>query len=91
MKIDSARYFDPPSTQQVSITEKRSSCHILERSSRVTKGKIAILLTDLELSAISHVEYEASREEIVVHGRKFLDILKEWMAETLNMEVRITH
>lgn len=91
MKIDIARdTLIGPLTKQVSITEKRSIMPILANVLlEFTKGKIGIYSTDLELSAISHVEYEGSVEKkIVVHGRKFLDILKEMDAETLNVEVK---
>jgi DNA polymerase III subunit beta len=91
MKIDIAREtLITPLTKQVSITEKRSIMPILANVLlEFTKGKIGIYSTDLELSAISHVEYEGSVEKrIVVHGRKFLEILKEMDADALNMEVK---
>ena len=41
---------------------------------------IDVYSTDLELSAISHVAHGrgSTERKIVVHGRKFLEILKEW-------------
>jgi len=39
---------------------------------------IEIRSTDLEISAISHVPYEGDVDlKIVLHGRKFFEILKE--------------
>ena len=91
MKLDMARdTLIGPLTKQVSITEKRSIMPILANVLlKFGKGKVGIYSTDLELSAISHVDYEGSVEKkIVVHGRKFLDILREMDAETINMEVK---
>jgi len=45
--------------------------------------------TDLELSAISHVEYEgAAEKKVVIHGRKFLDILKEMDADLISFDIK---
>jgi DNA polymerase-3 subunit beta len=45
--------------------------------------------TDLELSAISHVDYSGETEKkIVIHGRKFLEILKEMDAEPVTLDIQ---
>lgn len=77
-------------TKQVNITERRSIMPILSNVLiDFGKKKISIYSTDLELSAISHVEYDGSVEKkVVVHGRKFLDILKEMDAEPITFDMK---
>lgn len=79
-----------PLSKQVSITERRSIMPILSNVLiEFSKNRISLYSTDLELSAISHVQHEGTAEKkIVVHGRKFLDILKEMDPETMNFEIK---
>jgi DNA polymerase-3 subunit beta len=50
--------------------------------------RIDIFSTDLELSAISHVEHSGEMDQkVVVHGRKFLEILKEMDAEPIELNI----
>ncbi len=79
-----------PLAKQVSITERRSIMPILSNVLiDFTKNKISLYSTDLELSAISHVQYEGGGEKkIVVHGRKFLDILKEMDPDAIGFDVK---
>jgi len=91
MKIDISRdLLLVPLTKQVSITERRSIMPILSNVLiDLSKNRINLYSTDLELSAISHVEYEGSVEKkLVIHGRKFLDILKEMEPEAISLEVK---
>ncbi|OPY75511.1 MAG: DNA polymerase III subunit beta [Syntrophorhabdus sp. PtaU1.Bin050] len=68
-----------PISKLVGITEKRSLMPIL--SNILIEFDIThttIYSTDLELSAIGYIEYSApENKKIVVHGRKFLEILRE--------------
>jgi DNA polymerase-3 subunit beta len=79
-----------PLTKLVNITEHRSIMPILSNILlNFTPAKIDISSTDLELSAISHVDYSGSTEKkLLVHGRKFLEILKEMDAEAINLEIQ---
>jgi DNA polymerase III subunit beta len=63
----------------VSITEKRSLMPILSNVLiDFGREKMMVYSTDLEVSAIGYVNYPCEGErKIVIHGRKFLDILKE--------------
>jgi len=91
MKIDISRdLLLGPLTKQVTITERRSIMPILSNVlMNFGKGRISMYSTDLELSAISHVEYEGTAEKkVVIHGRKFLDILKEMEADVINFDVK---
>ncbi|HME42819.1 MAG TPA: DNA polymerase III subunit beta [Syntrophorhabdales bacterium] len=91
MKIDISRdLLLVPLTKQVSITERRSIMPILSNVLiDLSKNRINLYSTDLELSAISHVEYEGSVEKkLVIHGRKFLDILKEMEPDAISLEVK---
>lgn len=78
-----------PLSKLVNITERRSIMPILSNILiNFVPGRIDIYSTDLELSAISHVDYPGDIEEkIVVHGRKFLEILKEMDAEPVTLDV----
>jgi len=69
----------PPISKIVSITEKRSLMPILSNILIDFGRKITtIYSTDLEVSAIAYLEQEMEQEKkLVVHGRKFLEILKE--------------
>ncbi len=90
MKIDISRdLLLVPLTKQVSITERRSIMPILSNVLiDFSKNKITLYSTDLELSAISHVQYEGTAEKkIVIHGRKFLDILKEMDPDPITFEI----
>ena len=77
-----------PLMRLVNITERRSIMPILSNILiNFSKGKIDVYSTDLELSAISHVEYPWDGErKIVVHGRRFVEILKEMDAEAISLE-----
>ncbi len=68
-----------PIIRVVSITEKRSLMPILSNILiHFKKDGAVIYSTDLEVSAITEIKYSLEGEKkIVVHGRKFLDILKE--------------
>jgi DNA polymerase III subunit beta len=91
MKIDISRdLLLVPLTKQVSITERRSIMPILSNVLiDFSKNKITLHSTDLELSAISHVEYEGTAEKkVVIHGRKFLDILKEMDPDPITFEIK---
>ncbi len=68
-----------PISKIVSITEKRSLMPILSNI-LIDFGKngTTIYSTDLEVSAISYIDFSSDFEKkVVVHGRKFLEILKE--------------
>jgi DNA polymerase-3 subunit beta len=79
-----------PLAKLVNITERRSIMPILSNILlSFTLGKIDIYSTDLELSAISHVDYSGETEKkIVIHGRKFLEILKEMDAEPVTLDIQ---
>jgi DNA polymerase III subunit beta len=79
-----------PLTKLVNITERRSIMPILSNILiSFSKTGIDVFSTDLELSAISRVEYAGELErKIVVHGRKFLEILKEMDAEAIELDIQ---
>jgi DNA polymerase sliding clamp subunit (PCNA homolog) len=68
-----------PISKLVTITEKRSLMPILSNILMAFgREGTAIYSTDLEVSAIAHVDLKIEEDcRIVVHGRKFLDILRE--------------
>ncbi|NLT24490.1 MAG: DNA polymerase III subunit beta [Syntrophorhabdus sp.] len=68
-----------PISKIVSITEKRSLMPILSNILiDFGKERTTVYSTDLEVSAITHIDFVTDMErKIVVHGRKFLEILKE--------------
>lgn len=68
-----------PISKIVGITEKRSLMPILSNIMiDFKKTDTTIYSTDLELSAIGHIDFKAPEErKIVIHGRKFLEILRE--------------
>ncbi len=77
-----------PLIKLVNITERRSIMPILSNILiDFSKGRIDVYSTDLELSAISHVKYEGETERrIVVHGRKFVEILREMDSEAISLD-----
>lgn len=79
-----------PLTKLVNITERRSIMPILSNILvNFSKAKIDVYSTDLELSAISHVEYQGDVEKkIVVHGRKFVEILKEMDLDAIDLDIQ---
>lgn len=68
-----------PVSKIVSITEKRSLMPILSNILiDFGKERTTIYSTDLEVSAITYIDFPTENEKkVVVHGRKFLEILKE--------------
>jgi DNA polymerase-3 subunit beta len=68
-----------PISRVVSITEKRSLMPILSNILiHFKKEGATVYSTDLEVSAITNIDCSTeSEKKIVVHGRKFLEILKE--------------
>lgn len=68
-----------PISKLVNITEKRSLMPILSNILIIFgRDKTIIYSTDLEISAIASIDYKSDYEtRIVVHGRKFADILRE--------------
>jgi DNA polymerase III subunit beta len=79
-----------PISKLVGITEKRSLMPILSNVLiEFGKEKTTIYSTDLELSAISHIDYKTDEEKkIVVHGKKFLEILKEMDSGDINLDIK---
>jgi DNA polymerase III subunit beta len=82
--------FLTPLSKLVNITERRSIMPILSNILiSFLKGRIDIFSTDLELSAIGHVDYVGQIEKkIVVHGRKFLEILREMDLEAIELDIQ---
>ena len=76
--IDKNKIFGPVS-KIVSITEKRSLMPILSNILfEFGKEGTTIFSTDLEVSAIAFIDCKVEKErKIVVHGRKFLEVLRE--------------
>lgn len=68
-----------PISKIVSITEKRSLMPILSNILiDFSRERTTVYSTDLEVSAITHMDFVTDMErKIVVHGRKFLEILRE--------------
>jgi len=68
-----------PISKIVSITEKRSLMPILSNILiDFRKEGTTVYSTDLEVSAITYIDFPSDMEKkVVVHGRKFLEILKE--------------
>jgi DNA polymerase III subunit beta len=77
-----------PLSKLVNITERRSIMPILSNILlHFSKENITIYSTDLEISAISCVDYASSVEiRAVVHGRKFMEILKEMDQGEINLD-----
>ncbi|HEY3275170.1 MAG TPA: DNA polymerase III subunit beta [Syntrophorhabdaceae bacterium] len=79
-----------PISKLVGITEKRSLMPILSNV-LIAFGREGTIIysTDLELSAISRVDFKTEEDrKIVVHGRKFLDILKEMESGEVNLQIK---
>ena len=76
--IDKNTIFQPIS-KVVCITEKRSLMPILSNILiDFGKERTTVYSTDLEVSAITYIDFTTENEKkVVVHGRKFLEILKE--------------
>jgi len=79
-----------PLAKLVNITERRSIMPILSNILiAFMKQNIDVFSTDLELSAISRVQYSGDLEKkIVVHGRKFLEILREMESEDIELDIQ---
>lgn len=77
-----------PLSKLVNITERRSIMPILSNILlNFSKEKVIIYSTDLEISAISQVDYSSPIEtKAVVHGRKFMEILKEMDQGEINLD-----
>lgn len=77
-----------PLSKLVNITERRSIMPILSNILlSFSKEKVTIYSTDLEISAISHVDFPSPVEtRAVVHGRKFMEILKEMDQGEINLD-----
>lgn len=75
-----------PISKIVSITEKRSLMPILSNILiDFGKNTTTVYSTDLEVSAISYIDFSSELErKVVVHGRKFLEILKELDSGDIN-------
>ena len=78
-----------PISRVVSITEKRSLMPILSNMLiHFNKGNTTVYSTDLELSAITHIDCKTETErKVVVHGRKFLEILKELDSGDITIDI----
>lgn len=76
-----------PLSKLVNITERRSIMPILSNILlNFSNEKVIIYSTDLEISAISQVDYPSPVEtKAVVHGRKFMEILKEMDQGEINL------
>jgi len=79
-----------PISKLVSITEKRSLMPILSNILiAFDKERTTIYSTDLEISATGYIDYKSEYEKkIVVHGRKFLEILKEMDNEKISLSIK---
>lgn len=79
-----------PVSKLVNITEKRSLMPILSNILiEFSRDKTIVYSTDLEVSAISYLDYKTDTEKkIVIHGRKFLDILKELDSGEISLEIK---
>ncbi len=77
-----------PISKIVNITEKKSLMPILSNILiEFQKDKTVIYSTDLEVSAIGYtISASGEEQKIVVHGRKFLDILKELDNDPIELE-----
>jgi DNA polymerase III subunit beta len=78
-----------PVTKLVGITEKRSLMPILSNVLiEFSSPHSSIYSTDLELSAIGRIDYKSGEHrKVVVHGRKFLDIIKEMDSGDIQFEI----
>lgn len=78
-----------PITKLVGITEKRSLMPILSNLLIEFSGEsIKLYSTDLEISAIGYIPFKTEQErKIIVHGRKFQEILKEMESGEIHIEI----
>ncbi len=78
-----------PVSRVVSITEKRSLMPILSNILiTFRKEGTVVYSTDLEVSAITNIDCSVESEKrVVVHGRKFLEILKELDAGDITINI----
>ncbi len=78
-----------PVSRVVSITEKRSLMPILSNILIHFKPEgTTAYSTDLEVSAITNVEcFPEEEKKVVVHGRKFLEILRELDNEDVSIQI----
>lgn len=78
-----------PVSKLVGITEKRSLMPILSNILiDFSKTHTTIYSTDLELSAMGSIEFAAPEEKkIVIHGRKFLEILREMDSGDIALQI----
>jgi DNA polymerase-3 subunit beta len=78
-----------PISKIVGITEKRSLMPILSNILiDFEKTQTTVYSTDLELSAIGFIDFKAPEEKkIVIHGRKFLEILKEMDSGEITLQI----
>jgi DNA polymerase III subunit beta len=79
-----------PISKLVNITEKRSLMPVLSNILLdIGKEKSVVYSTDLEVSAIAHIEKLKSEEpaQILVHGRKFVDIMREMDGGEITIEI----
>ncbi|MEN6617106.1 MAG: DNA polymerase III subunit beta, partial [Syntrophorhabdus sp.] len=85
--LDKNRILQPIS-KVVSITEKRSLMPILANILiDFGKEKTTVYSTDLEVSAITYIDFVAeSEKKVVVHGKKFLEIIKEMDNEDIEFD-----
>ena len=85
--LDKNRILQPIS-KIVSITEKRSLMPILSNILiDFGKERTTVYSTDLEVSAITYIDFVTDIEKkVVVHGRKFLEILKELDNEDIEFD-----
>lgn len=79
-----------PMSKLVNITEKRSLMPILSNLLiELGTEKTVIYSTDLELSAIAYIDEikTSQKKQILLHGRKFLDIIKEMDSGNIDFEI----
>ncbi|WP_028895904.1 DNA polymerase III subunit beta [Syntrophorhabdus aromaticivorans] len=78
-----------PISKLVGITEKRSLMPILSNILiEFGTTHTTIYSTDLELSAIGYIEYSTpENKKIVVHGKKFLEILREMDNDEIMLQI----
>ncbi|MHB8111080.1 MAG: DNA polymerase III subunit beta [Syntrophorhabdaceae bacterium] len=77
-----------PISKIVSITEKRSLMPILANILiDFGRERTTVYSTDLEVSAITYIDFVTEEErKVVVHGKKFLEIIKELDNEDIEFE-----
>jgi DNA polymerase-3 subunit beta len=84
-----------PLSKLVGITERRSIMPILSNILiDFSENQVSIYSTDLEMSGMSHVPYEKGAgvtKKVVVHGRKFFEILREMESDTIDLSFMDNH